>query len=38
MLFVLAALSYYFVEKPMIRLGHRLAPPASPGRADVGAV
>ncbi len=36
--FALATLSYYFVEKPMIRLGHRLAPPASPGRSDVGAV
>lgn len=28
-------LSYYFVEKPMIRLGHRLAPPATPGHRDL---
>lgn len=31
----LAALSYYCVEKPLIRLGHRLAPPATPGHADL---
>jgi len=30
-----ASLSYYFVEKPLIRLGHRLAPPATPGHADL---
>ncbi len=30
-----ALVSYYFVEKPMIRLGHRLAPPATPGHADL---
>ena len=35
--FALATLTYYLVEKPMIRVGHRLAPPASPGRADIGA-
>jgi peptidoglycan/LPS O-acetylase OafA/YrhL len=27
--------SYRFIEKPMIRLGHRLAPPASAGRSDL---
>lgn len=31
----LATLSYYFIEKPMIRLGHRLAPPATPGHRDL---
>ena len=30
-----AVLSYYFIEKPMIRLGHRLAPPTSPGHSDL---
>ncbi len=33
--FAAAALSYYFVEKPMMRLGHRLAPPATPGRPEL---
>lgn len=33
--FLLALASYYFVEKPMIRLGHRLAPPATPGHRDL---
>ncbi len=33
--FGFALLSYYFVEKPLIRLGHRLAPPASPGRTEL---
>ena len=32
---VCAMLSYYFVEKPMMRLGHRVAPPVTPGRADL---
>lgn len=32
-----AALSYRFVERPTIRLGHRLAPPPSPGRQDIEA-
>jgi peptidoglycan/LPS O-acetylase OafA/YrhL len=35
--FALAALTYFLVEKPMIRKGHHWAPPASPGRTDVGA-
>lgn len=30
-----AALSYRYVERPMIRLGHRLAPPPTPGRQDI---
>ncbi len=30
-----AMLSYYFVEKPMMKLGHRVAPPVTPGRADL---
>ena len=29
-----AVASYYLVEKPFIRMGHRLAPPATPGRKD----
>lgn len=32
---VMAMLSFYLVEKPMIRLGHRLAPPATPGHKDL---
>lgn len=31
--FAAAALSYYVVERPMIKLGHRLAPPTTAGRA-----
>ncbi len=31
----LSLASYYLVEKPMIRLGHRIAPPATPGHADL---
>ena len=31
----MAMLSFYLVEKPMIRLGHRLAPPATPGHKDL---
>ncbi len=27
--------SYYLVEKPLMRLGHRVAPPVTPGRADL---
>jgi peptidoglycan/LPS O-acetylase OafA/YrhL len=34
--FAVAALSYYLLERPMMRLGHRLAPPAQPGRKDLG--
>lgn len=33
--FGMAALSYYCVEKPCMRLGHRLAPPATPGRPEL---
>jgi peptidoglycan/LPS O-acetylase OafA/YrhL len=29
-------LSYELLEKPLIRLGHRLAPPPTPGRTDLG--
>ncbi len=32
---VLAMSSYYLVERPLIRLGHKLAPPATPGRGDL---
>jgi peptidoglycan/LPS O-acetylase OafA/YrhL len=35
---VCAILSYYVVEKPLIRLGHRLAPPTTPGRNDLGKI
>ena len=31
-LFVVASISYYFVELPMVRCGHRFAKPATPGR------
>lgn len=30
-----ACLSYYFIEKPLIRTGHRLAPPITPGHRDL---
>lgn len=30
-----AMLSYHLIEKPMIRLGHKLAPPATPGHSDL---
>ncbi len=33
--FVAAIFSYYCIERPMIRLGHRLAPPATPGHRDL---
>lgn len=33
--FAIAVASYFFVEKPMIRLGHRIAPPATPGHRDL---
>lgn len=29
------AASYYLLEKPLLALGHRLAPPATPGRQDL---
>jgi peptidoglycan/LPS O-acetylase OafA/YrhL len=28
----LALLSFYFVEKPLIRVGRKLVPPSTPGR------
>ena len=30
-----ATLSYYFIEKPLIRMGHKLAPSATPGRPEL---
>jgi peptidoglycan/LPS O-acetylase OafA/YrhL len=33
--FAAALLSFYCIEKPAIRLGHRLAPPPTPGRTDL---
>jgi peptidoglycan/LPS O-acetylase OafA/YrhL len=33
--FVFAVLSYLYVEKPFIRIGHRLAPPVSAGHVDL---
>ncbi len=33
-----AMLSYYLVEKPLIRLGHTIAPPVSPGHMDLDAL
>jgi peptidoglycan/LPS O-acetylase OafA/YrhL len=38
MVFGIAYVSYEFVERPMIRVGHRLAPPPSPGRTDLGRI
>jgi peptidoglycan/LPS O-acetylase OafA/YrhL len=35
MLLFVATLSYRYVERPMIRLGHRLAPPPTSGRDDI---
>ena len=32
---VAALLSYYLVEKPMIRFGHKIAPPATAGHRDL---
>jgi len=32
---IVASLSYYLVEKPMMRIGHRLAPAATPGRVEL---
>lgn len=31
----ISILSYYLLEKPLIRVGHRLAPPATPGRPEL---
>ncbi|MGA2961875.1 MAG: acyltransferase [Candidatus Korobacteraceae bacterium] len=33
--FAAAAASYYWVERPFIRLGYALAPPATPGHTDL---
>lgn len=38
LLMITAAFSYHFIERPMIRLGHSLAPPPTPGREDLGEV
>jgi len=35
--FVVAMLSYFLIEKRFIRYGHQLAPPATPGHADLAA-
>jgi peptidoglycan/LPS O-acetylase OafA/YrhL len=35
LLLVTAVFSYELLERPMIRLGHRLAPPPTPGRPDL---
>jgi len=35
LLFLMAWLSYRFIERPLIRLGHRLAPPPTEGREDL---
>jgi len=35
MTFLVAALSYKYIERPLIRVGHRLAPPQTPGRTDL---
>jgi peptidoglycan/LPS O-acetylase OafA/YrhL len=32
---LVAVASYQWIERPMIRLGHRLAHPVTPGREDV---
>ncbi len=33
--FVAATASFYLVERPLMRLGHKLAPPSTPGRLDM---
>jgi peptidoglycan/LPS O-acetylase OafA/YrhL len=33
--FLVATASYYWLEKPLIRMGHKLAPPAMPGRPEL---
>lgn len=35
LLVAVVVVSYYAIEKPLIRLGHRLAQPVTPGRNDV---
>ena len=32
--FLLAVISYHLLERPLIRVGHKLAPPATPGRVE----
>ena len=34
-LFAVSVLSYYLIEKPLMRLGHKLAKPATRGRGDL---
>jgi len=34
-IFAASCASYYLIERPFMRLGHRLAPPATPGRPDL---
>lgn len=36
-IFGVAALSFYFIEKPLMKLGYRLAPPPTLGHKDLGA-
>lgn len=33
--FLVALASYYLIEKPLIRYGHKVAPPATPGHRDL---
>jgi peptidoglycan/LPS O-acetylase OafA/YrhL len=33
--FAVATASYYLIEKPFVRMGHRLAPPATAGHKDL---
>jgi len=33
--FAVATISYYLIEKPLVRLGHKLAPAATPGRPEL---
>jgi peptidoglycan/LPS O-acetylase OafA/YrhL len=35
LIFLFAFLSYQLIERPLIRVGHRLAPPPTPGRIDL---
>jgi peptidoglycan/LPS O-acetylase OafA/YrhL len=36
--FACATASYYLIEKPLIRVGHRVAHPATPGREDLNEI